>query len=431
MNKRTAIVLGAGISGLLNARVLSDYFDNVIVLERDDVEQSRQGTPQDRHIHQLLAKGYLILTDLFPHISEEFTARNLPEYSWTKDIYIVTSSGVGLKYDSGISGYSVSRPYLESIIRNQTEKSLNVTLKTDHRVEALLMEDGSIVGVKTTQGTIHGNLILDATGRQSKTPLWLAQLGYQQPKVSTVDPQMGYATRWYTIPTSVQLPVPSTIVQPRYRDHFYRGAAGVIVENRKVVITMLGTNRDYPPTDENGFRHFAQSLPDPIIVDWIDRLEPISPIYGFRAVNRMYHYDKLKLPDNLLITGDAFCTFNPFYGQGMTVIAMQAKLLQKFLTQRKLQKPSFSNKYHRAQARLVQTAWLMATLEDLRNPKVLGATKRFYHKLAQRYIDKLISAFTDDIETSTIFLEVMHFMKHPIHLVHPRILWKILIKSQY
>ena len=60
MAEQTAIVIGASMAGLLAARVLSEHFDRVVIIERDSLPDSpdvRGGVPQARHVHALLVQG--------------------------------------------------------------------------------------------------------------------------------------------------------------------------------------------------------------------------------------------------------------------------------------------------------------------------------------------------------------------------------------
>lgn len=419
---KTALIIGAGISGLLNARVLSETFDKVIILERDNLDDKREGVPQGNHIHTLLARGRQIIETLYPDLPQELKSRHIPIISWNSDIHIVAFNGIANKFETGISTLGISRRYLENIIRELTLKRSNISIQ-QLKVEDLIIENNRVTGLKTNISDVAGDLIIDASGRQSNLSTWLENAGYARPPISEVNPHMGYATRWYKIPESVELTVSSIVMQPRYKEALYRGAATLFTEDRKVVITLVGTNRDYPPTDDAGFLQFANSLPDSMITEWIQQLEPISPIYGYRASNQWRHYEKIALPENLLITGDGVCSFNPFYGQGMTVAAQEANMLRKLIQQ---DRSSLSQKFHKKQAAIIQLPWSMATIEDLRSPDVEGMTKQFFHSLAHRYMDNLQATATRDPYVARAFIQVFHLLKSPIILLHPYILWKMM-----
>jgi len=421
MNRNRALVIGAGISGLLNARVLSDFFDEVIILEWDSGSR-RDGTPQARHIHTLLARGRQIIENLYPDFMGELARCNIPIYDWIKDVHLVQPDGsIANKISTGIKGLGVSRPILESLIRELTLKISNIKIEYC-TVSGLIIENAYVRGVQTKDEDIFADIVIDASGRNSKLCDWLNSAGYGEPDTSIVDPHLGYATRSYRIPDHVTLDSPSAIIQPERGT--YRAAAAMMVEDRKMIITLAGTNKDYAPTEESQFLAFAQSLSDPIIANWIEDFEPISSISGFRAFNRWHHYERMTLPEHLLITGDSFCHFNPFYGQGMSVAALEAELLNAMLT------GAFPiGEFHRKQAKIVNISWSASTIEDMRNPDVTGAERNLAHMLTHKFMDRLLKVSAEDENTARAFLQVMHLLKSPISLLHPYILWKMFTHS--
>src|SRR5271170_3031147 len=71
---KQAVVIGAGMAGWAAAGAVADYFERVIVLERDRLPNQaapRPGVPQSRHLHGLLPGGQRALTDLFPHFERD------------------------------------------------------------------------------------------------------------------------------------------------------------------------------------------------------------------------------------------------------------------------------------------------------------------------------------------------------------------------
>lgn len=433
-HEKHAIVIGAGIAGLLAVRVLSDHFDRVTLLEADDISKghtTRKGVPQQHHIHTLLAKGREILENLYPGLDAELANRDVPLLTWGKDTRVLTTGGYVQSRDTGIQGRAHSRNTLETVLRERTLALENVTLVSETRVVDLLHESDRIVGVrigahrdKHSLGELYGDLVVDASGRQSQTPDMLKRLGYPTPEERSVDPLLGYSTRWYRRPAAVSLDVPAMLIQPGVIPHFYRGAAAAQAEADQVVITLVGVNGDYPPTDEDGFRAFAQSLPDPTVARWINELKPVSPIHGFRAANRMRHYERLEhSPEGFIVLGDAFCVFNPIYGQGMTVAAQQAVLLDRLLRRwQGSRKKGFARRFHRKLARQLMIPWLLATGEDSRYPLTEGSEHSLVVRLLHRYLDRVFIAAAQDSEVALSFLKVMQMLAHPIILFKPHIL---------
>jgi hypothetical protein len=258
----------------------------VIVVDRDDLNSPnlRKGTPQAHHIHALLARGLQLIEAFYPGIISELHQRGVPEYNWTQDILILLASGYALRIDTGLETLALSRQILERQIRVRTQQISNIQWASCQEVKGLVCENGTIKGIQTLNrkthetDTLYADLVVDASGSRSKTPQWLCAIGYPEAQVTQINPFLGYASRWYAIPERVTLDVPSIMIQPRANQQFYRGAAAVRTEGNKVVITLAGANKDYPPAGEAAFEAFAKSLPDPIVHQWIQTLDPISPI---------------------------------------------------------------------------------------------------------------------------------------------------------
>jgi 2-polyprenyl-6-methoxyphenol hydroxylase-like FAD-dependent oxidoreductase len=439
-----AIIIGGSISGLLTARVLSDFFAQVTILERDSLPQGgeyRNGAPQAKHLHVLLARGQHIMEQLLPGISAELTATGAPQLQWGMNQRLYTPSGLVGKYDSGITVNACGRASLEWLVRQRIQQIPNVTFITETDVEDVVIENGVVVGVvlqaRKTRGaseTLRGDFVVDASGRRSKAPVWLQAHGYPAPAETIINAHTGYATRWYTF--DGELPAdPCVIVQARPKMGFYRGAGYMLTEGGQMVVTVLGANSDYPPTDETGFMAFLQSLPVPDLYEVVQRATPITPIYAYRGLeNQMRHYERVaQRPENFIITGDAAVAFNPIYGQGMTSAAMQAEVLANLLCSAQ-GLTGFAAQFQQALAQNAQEAWLLSTSEDMRYPLVEGAKPNFRARLFHRYTDLIGQAINHDAVVAATFAQVLNMVKPASALMHPtiigRVLWQVLRRRE-
>lgn len=423
--QKKVIIIGGGFCGLVCAVVCSHYFDDVTVIERGTPSQ---GVPQETHIHSLQARGLQIIEELLPDISRDLKNTGAVTVRWTQDIQVWLSRGYVPQVDAEVTSIGVSRHHLEAVIRERVHQIANVCFKYRHEVQGLTCENGKITQMHIVDrisraATIHAaDIIVDCSGRQSKTAHWFKQIGYDVPDDISISSHLGYASRWYKIPQAVKLDMLGIAIQPKPHEKFYRGAAVGVVENQKAVITLVGVNKDYPPTDKEGFADFASSLDQPIVQQLIQKLEPVSPIYGYRAANRLRPYHKMRsYPANYFVLGDAYCAFNPIYGQGMMVAAMSAKRLKEYLSgyndidlsAKTFQKQLFWT---------ILISWLLATGEDMRYPSVTGKKPNLIDRLAHRFLDFLFIASNRDQFVGVTLLQVVQRIKSPLYLANPILL---------
>jgi 2-polyprenyl-6-methoxyphenol hydroxylase-like FAD-dependent oxidoreductase len=203
------------------------------------------------------------------------------------------------------------------------------------------------------------------------------------------------------------------------------------IENGQWVVTLTGGGRDYPPTDDAGFLEFARSLRSPVLYDAIAGAEPVSPVLGYRrTANQRRHYEELTdLPGRLVVAGDSLCAFNPVYGQGMTVAALQAEALDELL--RAGHGPErFSRIAQKAVARRADDAWMLATGEDLRYPTTQGAKVTAATRLTHRYMDRVLRTAAVDPFVNAAFLRVLNMIDPPQALFRPGVMARSLAPSR-
>jgi len=439
MHPGSAVVIGGSVAGLLAARVLTDHFRQVTLLERDtfpsEPTEVRRGLPQAHHQHLLLMRGRQILERLFPGFDAELAGFGGPLVDYTGDCVLCSTAGRLPRFASSLELRLCRRPILDWVLRRRLEARANLRILPGRRVTALLGAEGRITGVahepsEDPQGRADDlacDLVVDAGGRASATPGWLRSLGYGAVAQQVVNPFLGYASRLYRRDPSVDWKAVEVAARP---PHNPRSAGLWEVERGLWLLTLIGTARHHPPQDEEGFLAFARALPDPLVGQAIAAAEPLSPIHGFRGLeNRWRHYERMRpFPDGLVVLGDAFCTYNPTHGQGMTVAALGALALDRHLS-RHLSRHRLRNRLdglgarvHKDLARITGPVWTLATSDDLRWPTTEGGGPGPGMRLLHAWQDRLMPLALRSPALVETFLGVANLVRPPWALLHPRLL---------
>jgi 2-polyprenyl-6-methoxyphenol hydroxylase-like FAD-dependent oxidoreductase len=444
-----AIVVGGSMAGLFAARALIDSFDQVTVIERDRFPEragQRAGVPQARHVHVLLMRGQRILEHLFPGLGAELAAAGAPTLDWIGDFAVLSSGGWMPRFPSGLVGYICSRNLLEWMVRRRLVASGKVRFWEACQVAGLVPDRSnlSVTGVRVRrwgradsgsdpfEEAVPANFVVDASGRGSHAPQWLAALGYAPPQETMVNSFLGYASCWYQRPDSIQGDWKGLLIGS-LAPHIARGGGLYPAEGDRWIASLGGVGKDYPPTDEHGFLEFARSLRSPILYEAIKDAQPLSAIYGYRRTdNQWRHYEHLEhWPERFVVLGDAVCTFNPIYGQGMTVAGLGALTLQTCLREHRRRHPDgdlsgLAHSFQQQLAKINATPWLMATGEDFRWPTTQGGTPDRRTRLMHKYMDHVIMLSVRSPSTFKVFVEVVHMVRPPTALFQPRILLRVL-----
>ena len=438
-----AIVIGGSMTGLLAARVLSEHFEHVTILERDhyinDV-QPRKGVPQGRHVHGLLAGGATILGEYFPDLFATL-ARDGAVPLVPADLHRYQLGGWVGTVPSPVKSLWQSRPFLEQHVRAALEDRPNVQILDGCSVTRLCANDERITGVvlrhrsgEEREEELAASLVVDASGRGSRAPQWLASLGYSQVEETSVTIDVGYASRIYRCPD----PLPTD-----WKVLFVFGTppdnkrAGVIfpIQGGSWMVTLIGVLRDYPPDDDAGFLGYARSLVQPDVYESIKQAEPITPIALYKyAANRWRHYERMShLPTGFIVMGDAVCSFNPVYGQGMSVAALEAKTLDTCLREQQsragnTQATSFEQRFQQAIAKQIKSPWMLTTTEDLRYPETEGQ-RSLGTRLFNWYTRRVIGLTASNPLVAAAFFQVQHLRKPLRSLFAPRIVRAVLSRE--
>lgn len=426
-----AVVIGASMAGLCAARVLADGFDDVTILERDplpDEPLARRGVPQANQPHIMWEAGRATLEDLFPGYSEALLAAGGVLVDGRSDFHTYSEGDYLASGTDNFRLYSATRPVYEHLIRRRVSALDGVHMRAEHQFIDYVIDDGAsaVEGVlvrdrDAEQTALSAELVVDATGRTSRTPAWLDRHGYTPPLLNELYIDVGYSTTFIDRPVDDHRAFGVLAEAPRTR-----GGVAAPVEDGRWLVNMHGVHGDHPPTDVEGFMHFAASLPTPEITRLLDEYLQVDEVisrYRFPA-NRRYRYENLdRFPDGLLVIGDAIASFNPIYGQGMSVAALEALVLHHTLATDS-QEPVALRFFARTAA-VVDTAWMMAIGADFGYPETEGEKPRgtgFFNW----YLSRLFrSAHTDGTLTDA-FNRVLSMQQPPTSLLRPRIAWRVL-----
>ena len=380
-----AVVIGSSITGLTAARVLTDHFDRVTIIERDKLSlnpEFRRGVPQTRHGHSLPMRGQEALEKLFPGLADELAANGAVRINGGSEMaFFIAGGWHEVKHHSAMVSMTSSRPLLDTTIYRRLLGHPRVQVIQESEVIGLLTDGQNkrVTGVRLqsrrglvrNKTTLAADLVVDASGRHSAAPEWLISLGYEPPKETTINAFSGYATRIYRRPAGFSENWKTMYIRPT-PPNGSRGGLIMPIEGDRWIVTLIGMNGDYPPTDEDEFLAFARSLPTPQLYEAIKDAEPLTKPFGYRhTANRVRHYDDLpRYLEGFVIAGDAVYILNPVYAQGMTASLMGSQALESVLEEQKNQ-IDLAGLAQNFQTRLTQnvaSAWKMATREDQRWP---------------------------------------------------------------
>jgi flavin-dependent dehydrogenase len=429
-----AVVLGASMAGLLAARVLADAYAQVIVVDRDQLPEGsaqRRGVPQGYQLHALLARGQQALEELFPGFTATLVAQGVPAGDMLANARLYLSGHRLRQTHTGLVLLCASRPVLEGHVRARVRALPNVAFLDSCDIMSLAATpDGRrVTGARvqrregdSTEEVLGADLVVDATGRGSRTPLWLETLGYGRPVKDEVRIRLGYATRNYRLPRGALGGDLAALhgLTPQHP----RGGALQMLDADRLMVTLGGVLGDHPPTDPDGFLAFARSLRFPDIYDTIRDAEPLDDPVAFRFPASVRHrYERLtRFPDGLLVLGDAVSSFNPIYGQGITVAALEALALRRHLEQGIQPQP---RRVFADLARVVDVPWDIAAGGDLVFPGVPGR-RTLKGRLISAYLARLHAAAAHDATLASAFVQVIGMVAPPQSLLGPGVALRVL-----
>jgi 2-polyprenyl-6-methoxyphenol hydroxylase-like FAD-dependent oxidoreductase len=384
--------------------------------------------PQGWQSHGLHARGREVLEDLFPGLTDELAAHGASPGDVQADVRWIQDGHSFRRRTSGMTGIAFSRPLLEDRVRARVRALPSVTIEAPVDVLELLRADGGVGGVRVrdrdggTERRLAADLVVDATGRGSHLPVWLDELGYPRPAESAVEIGLGYTTwRFPRLPGDLDGDI-AAIVGPTLDRP--RVAAVLATEGDRWEVTAGGYCGDAASADDvDAFRAFTASLPAPDVADLLAGREPIGRgrLHRFPS-SRRRHYERLdRFPSGLLAIGDALASFNPAYGQGMTVTALEAEALRGLLAENG---DDLARRFFRRAARIIDIPWDIAVGGDLRMPQVPGA-RPLKVRVVNAYLARVFAAAAVDAEVGEAFLRVANTVDRPEALLRPAVALRV------
>jgi 2-polyprenyl-6-methoxyphenol hydroxylase-like FAD-dependent oxidoreductase len=432
-----AVVLGAGIAGLLAARVVSEGYERVTVVERDalsDTVQPRRGVPQGRHAHNLLPTGSKAIGALFPGLLDDLEAGGAPVARDLEEVRFCPA-GHHLRLEGrpeGLFIYQPSRPHLEGRLRARVRALPAVEIVDRCEVTGLRADatGDRVTGVRIHRGvpggteeTLDADLVVDATGRGSRAPVWLAALGHEQPAEERLVVDVRYASRHLRLrPGAVH---GEKFIAIGARADRPTGFVLFAQEDDRWILTAIGYGAHHPPTDPAGFLAFFDAVAPPDVLAAIREAEPLDDIVPYRfPADVRRRYDRLRrFPDGLLVFGDALCSTNPAYALGMSVAALQAVALRDSLAGGD---HDLARRFFRAAARPTTRAWQLTVGAELALPHV-QASRPLPVKVVNAYVDRVLTAAERDPVVAERFVRVAT-LEHPFpRLLRPSTMWRVLL----
>jgi 2-polyprenyl-6-methoxyphenol hydroxylase-like FAD-dependent oxidoreductase len=436
---RHAVVVGAGIGGLAAAGALAPYFEQVEILERDQLPTfaaSRSGTPQDRHPHGLLAGGLGALDRIFPNFKRDLAAAGAVPVSFARDVQFERPDVGGLpKRDFGISVLCATRPLIESTLRRRVQTTTNITLREAARVIGLVppADGAGLRGVQLINGSgrlesLAADLVVDASGRGAPTLTLLDGLGQERPAATEVGVDITYSTVVVEIhgDASDAWKMVLTLPDP---PHVALHSVLVPIEERRWIIAIADHRRKAWIDTWDAFLEASRSLITPTVYNALRCAQPPDSIRHYRfPVSSWKHFERLpRLPRGILPVADAFCRFNPIHGQGMSSAAQQAVLLQEVLSRAGAEPDPIAAMQAGFMARVasvIETPWNMSTGADLAFPETRAERPENFEE-TRRFEAALFRAAVVDPVVHRAMIEVAQLLERRERLHEPDIVNRI------
>ncbi|QLL05259.1 FAD-binding oxidoreductase [Mycobacterium vicinigordonae] len=439
----TAVVIGGSIAGIAAAKVCSETFEHVIVLEKDDPHRRREGRPgaaQGWHLHHLLTAGQIELERFFPGIVDDMVREGAFKVDMAEQ-YRIRLGGTWKKPGtSDIEIVCAGRPLLEWCVRRRLDDEPRVEFRYESEVTDLIYDrvnnavTGVVVGGDDGFAVIPAEFVVDASGKNTRIPEFLERVGIGAPEVEQDIINCFYSTMQHRVPPERQWQDKVMVICYAYRPFEDTYAAQYYIDSSRTILStsLVAYNCYSPPRTAKEFREFADLMPSAVVGENIDGLEPASPIYNFRYPNmlRLHYENKRNLPRALVAVGDAYTSADPVSGLGMSLALKEVREMQLLLARYGPEHRDLPRRYYRRIAKMADTAWFVIREQNLRFDWMQDVDKKrpVYFRVLTWYMDRLLELVHDDLDAYRQFLAVVHLVKPPLALMKPGIASRVIAK---
>jgi 2-polyprenyl-6-methoxyphenol hydroxylase-like FAD-dependent oxidoreductase len=436
-----AVVAGGSLAGLLAAHSLAKHFSRVTLLERDRLPENsvahRRGVPQSRHLHILLGLGRQTMERIMPGLTADLLADGAVATDVLGGIRYVFEGHRAKQAHMDVPAVLAGRTLIESRIRERVRQNENVFFHDGREVTGLALDDstGRVAGVyavpvdaPTRQTLLEADLVVDATGRGARGAAWLKGVGLDIPDEDEANIRIAYTTRHFRRRPGDLGDDRAVIITPTAEN--LRGGTMNAQENDTWIVTLFGYLGEEPPVDLDGFKEFAGALAAKDIEDVLQNAEPLDEgtLIRFPA-SRRRRFETLKtLPDGYIALGDALCSFNPVYGQGMTIAALESDVLDICLRNREgsplYDGSGLTEDFYAQITPAVDLAWATAVGADLKYPEVEVFRAPEVEQI-NAFMSQMYLAASQDKEVSQSLVRLINLLAGPEALQDPEFIERV------
>ncbi len=433
-----AVVVGASVAGLFAARALADFFERVVVIERDNLETNfipRKGVPQGNHIHGILPPTYEALKQLMPEVIEQLVSNGAHIFDGGSDLKWRHFGRWLTRGETNQPIIGSTRPFYEYYLRKYVAGLNNVEFKQGYRFTEWRTDPsrkillGIVAKGPDKEIQFDSDLTVDARGSGSTLPKELLDLGFDAPETEIVKVDISYTSRLFKAPDFS--PDWNLLLLNPNAPKGWLGGVMERVEDNRWIVTLWGYFGENAPSDDTGFQAFAQALDAPDISEFLQNATPVSEFRSYRIPQcHLHRFDRLKnFPDRLLVMGDAVCKLNPIYGQGMTKAAKEGVFLWEGLSalaDKGSNLEGFSGSFRSRMGNVgANWAWELTSGSDLAYPQTRGR-RSLKLNFINWYVKHLFGRAEERLEVRKALMDALSLVKPPDSLMRPGLAFRVL-----